>query len=97
MDVLLRDVAQVPDLRHHLFTSILIKNGYVVEGNPVGVAVKLKSERSIVFQLGGILFILYGSRVNRSSGENTCAVIAPRQPPNKSAININDFHCAAGD
>ena len=24
-------------------------------------------------------------------------MIAPAQPPNKSAVNINDFHCAAGN
>ena len=49
-----------------------------------------------MFPLSGALFSLYGYRVDSSSGENACAVLAPEQPRNKSATNINDFHCVAG-
>ena len=44
----------------------------------------------------GTLYSLFGYRVYRNSRGNVCAVLAPEQPPNKSANNINDFHCAAG-
>ena len=76
----------------------LIKNGHVFEGRPTGIfsVFRLKSESSIVSALSGILFSLHGYSVNSSSGENACGVLAPGQPPNKSAININGFHCAAG-
>ena len=39
---------------------------------------------------------VYGYQVSRSSKEKACAVRAPGQRTNKSAINVNDFHCAAG-
>ena len=58
--------------------------------------VGLKSECSIVFPLSGTLFSLCGYRVDTSSRENTCAVLAPGNPPNNSPININDSHRAAG-
>ena len=47
--------------------------------------------------MSGTLFSLYGYRVDSSSRENACAVLATRKPPNKSAINVNDFRCAAGN
>ena len=54
MDVVLTNVAHVPDLRYHLFSlPTFIKNGHVFEGRPTGVIVRLKSERSIVFLLSG--------------------------------------------
>ena len=56
---------------------------------------RLKLGRSIVFPFSGILYSLYGYRVDRSSEEKACVVLAPEQPHQKSAININDFHCAA--
>ena len=95
--MLLTNVAHVPHLRYHIFSlSTLVKNGHTFEGRPTGVVVKLKSERSIVFPLGGTLYSLYGYRVDGSNRENACAVLAPRQLPNKPAIDINDYQCAAG-
>ena len=50
--VILTNVAHEPDLRYHLFSlPTLAKNGHIFEGHPAGIAVKLKSERSIVFPL----------------------------------------------
>ena len=37
-----------------------------------------------------------GYRVDCSSRESACVVLAPGQPPNEFAIDINDYHCAAG-
>ena len=54
------------------------------------------SERSIVFPFCGTLFSLYGYMVGSSIGGKACAGLSPGQPPNQSAININNFHCAAG-
>ena len=97
VDVLLKDVAHVPDLRYHLFSlPTLVKNGHAFDKTPTGVSVRLKFLRSIVFPLSGTLFSLYGYRVDSSSRETACAVLAPGQPPNKFQININDFHCASG-
>ena len=45
-----------------------------------------------MFLLSGILLSLCGY----SGRENTCAVLAPGLLPNKPAIDLNDFHCAAG-
>ena len=96
MDVLLKDVAHVPGLRYHLFSlPTLIKNGHAFDGSPTGVSVRLEYLHSIVFPLSGTLFSLYGYRVDSSSRETACAVLAPGQPPNKFQININ-FHCASG-
>ena len=98
VDVLLTNVAHVPDLSYHLFSlPTLIKNGHAFEGRYTDIIVRLKPERSIVFPLSGTLFSLYGYRVDSSSRENACAVLATRKPPNKSAINVNDFRCAAGN
>ena len=47
--------------------------------------------------MSGTLFSLYGYRIDSSSKEYACVVIAPAQPPNKSMINISYFHCAAGN
>ena len=74
----------------------MIKNGRAFEGRPTGVIRRLKSERSIVFPLGGTLFSLHRNRVHSGSRENAYDVLAPRQSPHNSAININDLHCTAG-
>ena len=96
VQVLLTNVAHVPDLRYHLFSlPTLVKNGHTFEGRPSGIVVRLKSEKSIVFPLSGNLYSLYGYRIDEG-GENACAVLAPGQQPNKSVIDINDYHCAAG-
>ena len=97
MQVWLTNVAHVPDLRYYPFSlPTLVKNGHAFEEHPTGVVVKLKSERSIVFPLTRTLYNLYGYRVDCSSREKACALLAPGQLPNKPAININDCHCAAG-
>ena len=76
--VTLTNVAHVPDLRYHLFSlPTLVKHGHTFEGRPAGVVVKLKSERSIVFPLTGNLYSLYGYRVDCSTREDACAVLAP--------------------
>ena len=49
-----------------------------------------------MLSLSGILYSLYGYVVDRSGRGNACAVLAPGQLPNKPAVYINDFHCAAG-
>ena len=68
MDVLLYDVAHVPDLRYHLFSlPALIKNGHVFEGSPTRVADRFKSERSIVFPQSGTLFNIHCYRVDSRS------------------------------
>ena len=46
--------------------------------------------------LAGTLYSHYGYRVDCSTRENACAVLAPGQPPKKPAVDINDYHCAAG-
>ena len=70
VQVLLTNVAHVPDLRYHLFSlPTLVKNGHAFEGRPTGIVVKLRSERSIVFPLTGTLYRLYGYRVDCSSSE----------------------------
>ena len=73
-----------------------VKNGHTFEGRPTGVVVKLEPERSIVFLLSGTLYSLYGYRVYCSSRKNACAVLAPGQLPKKPAIDINNYHDAAG-
>ena len=87
--MLLTNVAYVSDLRYHSCSlTTLIKNGHTFEGRLTGVVARLKSERSIIFPLSGPLFSLCGYRVGSSSREKACAVLAPGQAPNKSAINI---------
>ena len=79
VQVLLTNVAHVPDLRYHLFSlPTLVKNGHTFEGRPTGVVVRLKSERSIVFPLSGTLYSLHGYLVDCSSKENACAVCQSR-------------------
>ena len=96
MQALLTNVAHVPDIRYHLFSlPTLVKNGHTFEGRRTGIVVKLKSERSIVFPLTGTLYSLYGYRVDCSTRENACAVLAPGQLLKKPAVDINDYHCAA--
>ena len=70
---------------------------HAFEGRPTRVVVTLKSERSIVFPLSGTLNSLYGYRVDCTSMENICAVLAPGRLSKKPAIDINDYHCAAGN
>ena len=95
--MLLTNVAYVSDLRYHSCSlTTLIKNGHTFEGRLTGVVVKLKSERSTVFALIGTLYSLYGYRVDCSTRENACAVLAPGQLPSKTVVGINDYHCAAG-
>ena len=97
MDVLLTNVAHVPDVRHHLFSlPTLIKNGNAFEGRPAEIIVRLKSERLIVFPLSGTLFSPYGYRVDSSSKENALCCTRPGATAQQVAINVNDFHCAAG-
>ena len=44
VQVLLTNVAYVPDLRYHLFSlPTLDKNGHTFEGRPLGIVVRLKS------------------------------------------------------
>ena len=94
VDVLVINVAHVPDLRCHLIPlPTLIKSGHAFEARPTEIIVRLKSERSIISPLSGTLFGFYGYRVDSRNGS---AVLAPGQSPNKSAINIIDCHCAAG-
>ena len=49
-----------------------------------------------MFPLSGTLYSLYGYRVDCSTRENACAVLAPGQLPSKTVVDINDYHCAAG-
>ena len=59
VQVLLTNVAHVPDLRYHLFSlPTVVKNGHTFEGRPTGVVVRLKSEEKIVFPLSGALYSL---------------------------------------
>ena len=68
VQVLLTNVAHVPDLRCIIFClPTLVKNAHTLKGHRTGVVVKLKSERSIVFPLTGNLYSLYGYRVDRST------------------------------
>ena len=69
---------------------------HTFKGRPTGVVVTLKSQRLIGFPLNATLENLYGYRADRSSRGNACAILAPGQLLNKSAIHINDFHCATG-
>ena len=95
--VMLTNVAHVPALRYHLFSlPTLVKNGHTFEGRPVGIVVKLKSERLNVFPLNGNLYSRYGYRVGCSTRGDACAVLAPGKLPNKPVVDINDYHCAAG-
>ena len=91
------NVAHVPDHRYLLFSlPTLVNNGHTFEGRPTGIVVKLMSQRSNVFPLTGTLYSLYGYRVDCSTREHACVVIAPGQLPKKPAVDINDYHCAAG-
>ena len=77
MDVLLTNVAHVPDVRHHLFSlPTLIKNGHTFEGRPTDIVVRLESDRSTSFPLSGTLFSLYGYRLDISCREKARAVFA---------------------
>ena len=97
VQVLITNVAHVPDLRHHRFSlPALVKNGHTSKWRSTGVAIRLESERAVVFPLSGTLHSTYDYRVDRRCRENACAVLAPGQLPNKSALNINNFHHAAG-
>ena len=59
MQVLITNVAHVPDLCYHLFPlPNLVQNSHTPEGRPTGVVVRLKSERSTVFPLNGTLYSL---------------------------------------
>ena len=91
VQVLLTNVAHVSDLRYHLFyLPTLAENGHTFKRRPTGVVVRLKSERSIVVLLRGSLYSLCSYWVDRSCTKNACVAL---QLPNKSAININHFHC----
>ena len=95
VQVMLTNVAHVPDLRYHLFSPpTLVKHGHTFEGRPAGIVVKLKSELSIVFPSTGNLYGLYGYRVDCSTRGDAFAVFAPGKPPNKPVVNINHYHCA---
>ena len=51
VDVLLTNVAHVPDLRYNLFSlPTLIKNGHAFEGRPTGVIVGFKSKSLIMLR-----------------------------------------------
>ena len=90
VDVLLTGVAHVPNLRYHLFSlPNPMKNGHAFDGLSTEITVGLKPESSISFPLSGTMFSLCGYRVDSSCRENDCAVLAPGQPPNKSAMDIN--------
>ena len=73
-----------------------MKHGHTFEGRSAGIAVKLKSERPIVFPLTGNLYSLYGYRVDCSTRRDARAALAPGKLPNKPVVNINDYHCATG-
>ena len=78
VQVTLMNAAHVPDFRYHLFSlPTLVKNGHALEGRPAEIVVKLKSEHSIVFPLTGNLYNRYGYRVDCSTREEACAVLAP--------------------
>ena len=95
--VTLTNVAHVPHPRYHLFSlPTLVKHGHTYEGRPARIVVKLKSERPIVFPLTGNLYSLYGYRVDCSTRGDAYAVLAPRKLPNKPVVNVNNYHCAAG-
>ena len=80
--VMLANVPHMPDLRHHLFSlPTLVKNGHTFEGRSAGIAVKLKSERSIMFPLTGNLYSLYAYWVDCSTRGYACAVLAPVNCP----------------
>ena len=99
MRVILTNASHVPDLRYHIFPLLtLVKNGNgnTIEGRFARIVVKLMSERSVVFSLTGNLYSLYGYRVDCSTKEDDCAVLAPGKLPNKPVVNINNYHCAAG-
>ena len=49
-----------------------------------------------MFPLTGTPYSLYGYRVDCSTRENGCAVLAPGQLPKEPAVDINVYHCAAG-
>ena len=70
VQVLLTNVAHVPDLRYLLFSlPTLVKNGHTFEGRLAGIVVNLKSERLIVFPLTGTLYSLDDYRVDCSTRE----------------------------
>ena len=46
--------------------------------------------------LAGTLYSHYGYRVDCSTRENSCTVLAPGQLPKKPVVDINDYHSAAG-
>ena len=97
MQVFLTNVAHVPYLHYHLFSlPTLFKNGRTFEGRPTGVVAKLWSERTIVLPLSRTLYSHYGYRVNCSSREDVCDVLAPGQLPKNPAIDINNYQCATG-
>lgn len=50
----------------------------------------------MVFPLSGTLLRPEDYRFDSSSGEYACAVLDPGQQPDRSTININNFHLAAG-
>ena len=68
VDMLLTNVARVPDLCYDIFSlPTLIKNGHVFEGCPTGVIDRLKPERLNVFLVSGTLLSRYGYRVDSSA------------------------------
>lgn len=49
-----------------------------------------------MFPPSGTLYIFYGYRVDCSGKEKPRTVPAPGQLPNTSAVEISEYHCAAG-
>ena len=49
-----------------------------------------------MFPLSGTLYSLYGYRVDCITTENACAVLAPGQLPNKTVVDIIEYHCETG-
>ena len=80
----------------YLSCPLSSRTGTFFEGSPTGVAVRLKSESSIMFLLSGTLFSLFGCRGRQQKWGKGLRCARPGATAQEVCDYINNFHCAAG-
>ena len=86
-------IANVPDLRYHLFLYPISRTVTFPMGTPRGYC-QTKARAHNRIPSSGTVFSLYGYRVDSSNRKSLCCCTRPGATA--SQVNINDRHCAAG-